>query len=105
MPFWGPEYQIEIDVKFDTWTGDWGNIFRFYEKDGGCCDMGQRIPSIWTSQGSSDQLLLCTNIDDNGNVCFGDELGKFEKNNWYNFKVSQIKDEVKDLIRYLDLDN
>ena len=67
--------------------------------------MGQRIPSIWTSQGSSDQLFLCTNIDDNGNVCFGDELGKFEENNWYNFKVSQIKDEVKDLIRYLDLDN
>ena len=99
VPFWGPEYEIEIDVKFDTWTGTWGNIFRFYQslENGDCCEIGQRIPSIWTYAGSSDRLYLCTNIDDNGDRCFSDELGKFEKNKWYNFKFSQIKDEVKSI--------
>ena len=95
LPVWGPEYKVEVDIKFSTWTSTWGEIFRFSGVDGDCCKIGQRIPAMWTRQDTNDQLYLATNIDSDGDKNFSDELGKFERHKWYHFTISQKKYEVK----------
>ena len=95
----GPEYEIEMDIKIDArlWSTD---IFRFHEKDvrnDDCCDIGQRIPSLRPFEPPSlGELILSTNIDDNGNRGFfiNTELKK-----WYNFKFFQKKDEVEEFVQ------
>ena len=95
LPNWGPEYKVEVDIKFSDWTSKWGSVFRFSGVDGDCCKIGQRIPAMWTRQGSNDQLYIATNIDEDGDRVFHDQLGRFEKGRWHHFIISQRKDEVK----------
>ena len=41
---WGPSYKVEFNVLVKTYTG--ASILHFTENDN-CCDMGDRIPSIF----------------------------------------------------------
>merc|ERR1712227_200990 len=68
LPVWGPGWEIRFDIKFHSISADtWYNIFRFAGIDGNCCQIGQRIPALWTEKGTTDKLALGTNIDQNGN--------------------------------------
>ena len=93
---WGPEYEIKLDVKINSWIGKWGSILRFTADpaEGNCCQVGQRIPSLWTQQGSRDTLHLATNINGHGNHFF--EMGGFQAGIWYSFVISQKEEEVID---------
>ena len=99
LPVWGPVFEVKMDVKINSWSGDWGSIFRFssipgdYIVDG--CEIGQRIPAMWTAHGTNDQLHLTTNIDSTCNQVFQAELGTFKPGVWYNFLISQSKDLVR----------
>ena len=97
IPFWGPEFRIELDILFNTWTKDWGSIFVF--SDGnlttvGCCKIGQRTPALWTNKGSRDQLYLNTLIGSSDTVPFVSQLGRYKTGTWYHFVISQLKDQV-----------
>ena len=55
------------------------------------CEIGQRIPAMWTAHGTNDQLHLTTNIDSTCIQVFQTELGTFKPGVWYNFLISQTK--------------
>lgn len=96
LPVWGPQFQIKVDLKINSWLGDkWGSIFRFTAdpEKGNCCQVGQRLPGLWTQHGSNDKLHLATNMDGNGNVVFVNEMGNFQPGMWYSFVISQRKEE------------
>jgi len=65
----------------------WGNIFRFTATDVDCCNVGDRIPALFTNSG--DFLYLCTNIDDNGDKCVLSPVGVVETNTWYFIEYEQ----------------
>merc|ERR1712126_59886 len=95
LPVWGPSWEIRFDIKFHSISADkWYNVFRFAGIDGSCCQIGQRIPALWTMKGTTDRLHLVTNIDSDGNCCheFINEMGTFDCNKWYHFVVSQRKE-------------
>ena len=92
--FWGPSFRIDIDIKFNTWIADWGSIFVFSNRSIGCCQIGHRIPALWTNKGSTDQLYLNTQIGDSGSVHFVSELGRYQTGKWYHIIISQLKDQV-----------
>ena len=96
LPVWGPEYEVRFDLKINSWASDWASIFRFSAAlSGACCEIGQRIPAMWTARGTNDQLHLTTNIDSTCNQVFQAELGTFKPGVWYNFLISQTKDLVR----------
>ena len=67
IPEWGPNYKITFELNVESFANGgnlWGNIFRFTATDVDCCNVGDRIPALFTNSG--DFLYLCTNIDDNG---------------------------------------
>ena len=93
LPTWGPDYEISFDIKIHSWINSWGSILRFAAIDGNYGKMGQRYPSLWTKYRTKDRIHLATIIDDNPNYS-NDKLGAFKRNKWYNFVISQQKDEV-----------
>ena len=94
LPVWGPEFEIHLEFKINSWIASYGSIFRFTATDEGCCDIGDRIPALWTQMGTTDKLLLRTQINDHGNDGWIEELGTFVPSIWYSLKISQRKDEV-----------
>ena len=94
LPVWGPEFEIHLELKINSWITSHGSIFRFTATDESCCNVGDRIPSLWTREGTTDKLLLRTQINENGNDGWIDELGTFVPSIWYSLIISQRKDEV-----------
>ena len=98
MPVWGPEYEIKLNLKINSWISSWGSILRFTADpaEGNCCNLGQRIPALWTRNGTTDQLHLVTDIDSNGNyeVNNPNMMGLFQPGRWYELVISQKKDGV-----------
>jgi len=95
LPVWGPEYEIKFDIKFISWPSDtWFNIFRLSARDGNCCELGQRIPGLWTKQeGSTGILGLWPSTDANLHQFYSYQLGRFQKSKWYHFTFSQRKNK------------
>ena len=93
LAVWGPEFDIHVDIKINSWIASWGSIIRFEAKDGGCCEIGQRFPAIWTKAGTSDRLMIATQINGNGNKALA-EAEVFDTNIWYKFIISQKKERV-----------
>ena len=96
LPVWGPEFELKFDVNFGTWHSNFGNIFHLTNKSElNCCDVGTRVPAMWTKKGTRDQLTLKTAIGDEGSKIFENELGRFQTGEWYSFVISQSKYEVR----------
>ena len=96
LPVWGPEFEIKLDVNFSTWHSNFGNIFHLTNKSElNCCDVGTRVPAMWTKKGTRDQLTLKTAIGDDGSKIFENELGRFQTGEWYSFVISQSKYKVR----------
>jgi len=95
LPVWGPEYEIKFDIKFISWPSDtWFNIFRLSARDGNCCELGQRIPGLWTKQeGSTGILGLWPSTDANLHQFYSYQLGRFQKGKWYHLTFSQKKNK------------
>ena len=90
IPEWGPNYKITFELNVESFANDgnlWGNIFRFTATDVDCCNVGDRIPALFTNSG--DFLYLCTNIDDNGDKCVLSPVGVVETNTWYFIEYEQ----------------
>ena len=97
FPVFGPEYKIYIEIKITSWGGGWPNIFHFSAHDrtgSGCCEIGQRIPSLFQDSRAPGRLYLSTNIGNNGDTTFHSVLGRFELEKWIKLSISQKKDEV-----------
>ena len=89
IPFWGPAYELSVDLSMDSW--DNGSLLLFRAKtDGDCCSVGQRVPAIWTQEGHG--LLVATNIGQDGNSETRVEVP--DKEGWFNLEVSQKSNGV-----------
>ena len=68
---WGPSYRIFIELYINSFTvanmakGKWAEILRFTSTDNNCCNIGDRIPAIFTHK--SGHLYIATQIGTNGN--------------------------------------
>jgi len=73
IPEWGPTWKISFDINvqsFDNDGADYGNIFRFTSTDNDCCNIGDRIPALFTR----NENVVSPSI----------ETGK-----WYSFEIKQ----------------
>ena len=94
FPVLGPEYKIDIEIKITSWGSGWPNIFHFsaHDRNGkGCCEIGQRIPSLFQDSRAPGTLYLSTNIGNNGDTTFHSVLGRFELEKWIKLSISQKK--------------
>ena len=102
IPVWGPEFEVKLDVKINSWHGysARGSIFCFTSFDGqNVYKVGHMIPSMY----ELDQMIhLFTDIDIYPMWDFVNQLGQFQLGKWYTFTMSQKKDRVKllSIIKY-----
>ena len=90
---WGPDFEIDVEVKVNSFSKSEGilEIFRFASVEGNCCEIGQRLPALF-SWFQNNTFHLTTNIGTEGNTWF--DLPGFQEKKWYNFKIVQTEIEV-----------
>ena len=91
---WGPEFKITVDIKINSFLKQSTKvleIFRFASVEGNCCEIGQRLPALF-SWFQNNTFHLTTNIGTEGNTWF--DLPGFQEKKWYNFKIVQTEIEV-----------
>ena len=91
---WGPEFKITVDIKIISFLKQSTKvleIFRFASVEGNCCEIGQRLPALFTWS-RNNTFHLATNIGTKGNAWFN--LPGFEENRWYKFRIVQ-KEKVQ----------
>ena len=84
---WGPAYEVTLDLKINKWSypDNYGQILQFTE-GGGCCNLGQRVPGLWTAKG---QRQILVSFDTVRLIPFTLEIGK-----WYNIYISKKREKV-----------
>jgi len=61
-------YELSFTINpRSTWSG-WTEILRVSAEVGNCCEMGQRIPALFFSSGTT-KIHFCTGCGNNGNTC------------------------------------
>ena len=88
IPEWGPAWKISFELNVQSFPsgGDlWGSIFRFTSTTNDCCNIGDRIPALFTT--SDGRILYATNIDDNGNEY--EYSPSIQTGKWYSFEIEQ----------------
>ena len=91
---WGPEFKITVDIKINSFLKQSTKvleIFRFASVEGNCCEIGQRLPALF-SWFKNNTFHLTSNIGTEGNTWF--DLPGFQEKKWYNFKIVQTEIEV-----------
>ena len=91
---WGPEFKITVDIKINSFLKQSTKvleIFRFASVEGNCCEIGQRLPALF-SWFKNNTFHLTSNIGTKGNTWF--DLPGFQEKKWYNFKIVQTEIEV-----------
>ena len=90
IPSLGPEYRISLEVFVNSFTvpnmqdGYYADILHFTSTDGTCCNVGGRIPSIFTKKGN--KISVCTQIGTNGNYYNSFD---FVKEKWIKLEIQQ----------------
>ena len=88
IPEWGPNYKITFDLLIESFANGgnfWGNVFHFTATGDNCCEMGDRVPALWTNEGKF--LYLCFNKGDDGNFC--QQSPEIETNKWFSLEYEQ----------------
>ena len=93
IEYWGPDFEIDVEVKVNSFSKSERilEIFRFASVEGNCCEIGQRLPALFTWS-KDNTFHLATNIGTKGNAWFN--LPGFEENRWYKFRIVQ-KEKVQ----------
>ena len=61
-------YTLSFDIKPTGLATGWRSILHA-TTGGNCCGYGQRIPGIWFHT-NTNQLLVCSAVNGNGNLCY-----------------------------------
>ena len=73
----------------NSWIQDWGSILHFTNDGGNCCNIGQRIPAVWTKKGAKNTLYISTAIGANGNAPF--DVSGIPTKKWFLLTMSQYE--------------
>ena len=95
---WGPDFEIDVEVKVNSFSKSERilEIFRLASVEGNCCEIGQRLPALF-SWSQDNTFHLTTNIGTEGNTWF--DLPGFEEDRWYKFRIVQREIEVNTLLK------
>ena len=63
IEYWGPDFEIDVEVKVNSFSKSERilEIFRFASVEGNCCEIGQRLPALFTWS-QDNTFHLATNI-------------------------------------------
>ena len=92
LPTWGPSYRIFIELYINSFTvsnmakGKWAEILRFTSTDNNCCNIGDRIPAIFTNKNGF--IAINTQIGNKGSKFKAVPL---EKETWYGLELLQYE--------------
>jgi len=90
IPEWGPAWRISFELNIASYFNDgqlFGNVFHFTSTGNDCCDIGDRIPALFT--GKDERLYYMTNIGDNGNYVTYSNTNAIKTNTWYSYDIEQ----------------
>ena len=98
IEYWGPDFEIDVKVKVNSFSKSERilEVFRLASVEGNCCEIGQRLPALFTWS-QDNTFHLATNIGTEGNTWF--DLPGFEENRWYKFRIVQREIEVDILLK------
>ena len=90
LPTWGPSYRVALSLKISSFDGEnlqrgrWAELLRLTSTNNNCCNIGDRIPLIFTNKNGFIQVA--TQIDNKGNRWKNINLNE---NVWYNLELLQ----------------
>ena len=93
----GPSFEISLDVKISSWKSGYANIIHLSE-GGNCCNVGQRIPVVYTYNNNGVKTLYVSSaIGNNGNYGISGKwyIPEIPTNSWFTLEISQFEKEVK----------
>ena len=91
----GPSFEISLDVKINSWKSGYANIIHLSE-GGECCNVGQRIPAVFTYN-NGKTLYVSSAIGDDGNYGISGNwyIPEIPRNSWFKLVISQFERQVK----------
>ena len=66
----------------------WAEVLRFTNTDNNCCNVGDRIPAIFTNN-NDKKVYVIMDINNKGNEVVLEH--SFEENKWYRIELTQRK--------------
>ena len=95
LPSCGPSFEISLDVKINSWKSGYANIIHLSE-GGNCCNVGQRIPAVFTYN-NGKTLYVSSAIGDDGNYGISGNwyIPEIPTNSWFKLVISQFERQVK----------
>jgi len=91
---WKPSFFIKFDLKIESFKpqkgGSWGSVIHFTSTDNMCCNVGDRVPALFTH--SDGYLHHCMAINDNGNKYYNEFV---DQGKWYTIEYNQFFDSPK----------
>ena len=105
LPTWGPAFKVSVDIFINSFDGPnlaeggWrAEILRFTSTDNNCCNIGDRIPAIFTNKNGF--IAINTQIGNKGSQFKAVPL---EKETWYSLELLQYEWNNKVVIMYIYL--
>ena len=107
IPSWGPTFKVSLDFYINSFIVNgppnhhgWAELLRFTSTHTShCCNIGDRIPAIFTNPGHGGYIYPTTQIEQNGDrwkVVRGvNGAKKIEEKKWYKLELTQYKDNNK----------
>ena len=91
LPTWGPAFKISFDLYIhsfdeDNFMGDagWAELLRFTTTDGNCCEIGDKLPAVFTKR--EGVINIGTQLGDNGSKNTNVALNT---STWYRLELMQ----------------
>ena len=97
IPTWGPAFRLKFILYINSFdapnlkNGKFAELIRFSSRDGNCCEVGKRIPAIFTDRGGSIQVA--TQIGTHGNKLKNVNL---DEKIWYSLELIQTNNDDHD---------
>ena len=98
IPSWGPTFKVSLDFYINSFIVNgppnhhgWAELLRFTSTHTShCCNIGDRIPAIFTNPGHGGYIHIGTQINQMGNRA--KDIKKIEEKKWYKLELTQFKE-------------
>ena len=98
IPSWGPTFKVSLDFYINSFIVNgppnhhgWAELLRFTSTHTShCCNIGDRIPAIFTNPGHGGYIHIGTQINQMGNKA--KDLKDIEEKKWYKLELTQYKE-------------
>ena len=92
LDVWGPEFTINVEINFNSWSGNLDSVFRFSADRNNNMGKG-RLPLVLTKRDSPGWLRVVIFASDVNKFFF---VGPLVTGTWYNLVFSQRKSLVSE---------